>query len=139
MKKIFFNNADVSYKLKDKNGIRLLIEHVFKKEKKLLDQLSIILCSDEYLLSLNQKFLSHDYFTDILTFEISNPGEPIVGELYISTDRIAENAQNLNVPARDEVLRVIIHGVLHLCGYKDNTKVLKRQIHKKEDFYLKAF
>ena len=91
-------------------------------------------CSDAYLLHLNKEYLTHDYFTDILTFEYQS--EPIMGELYISIDRVKDNAEKLHIGFLEELNRVIIHGVLHLCGYGDQDTAAKEMMTSREDFYL---
>ncbi len=98
--------------------------------------IAIILCSDEYLLDINKKFLSHDYYTDIITFDYTE-GKRISGELYISIDRVKENAKQLGVSFPNELHRVMIHGVLHLCGYKDKTRKDREMMRTKEDQKLK--
>ena len=102
-----------------------------------ISYLNIIFCTDEYLLSINQDFLKHDYYTDIVTFDLSpSIAHPIEGELYISIDRVRDNARALGVPAMHELRRVILHGALHLCGYKDKLKKDQALIRQKEDRYL---
>lgn len=93
-------------------------------------------CTDDYLLSLNQQFLDHNTLTDILTFTLSESGAPVESEIYISIERVRENAASFNTVYRQEFLRVIIHGILHLCGYSDHTKEEKASIRKKENYYL---
>jgi metalloprotein, YbeY/UPF0054 family len=99
-----------------------------------LETLSIVLCNDQYVLNLNKKYLSHDYYTDILTFPHSD--ESIDGELYISIDRVGENARTECVQKIDELDRVIIHGILHLAGFDDKTIEMQEKMRALEDFYL---
>ena len=99
-----------------------MIETIFLSENKKLSQVSFIFISDEEILELNRKHLQHDYYTDILTFDLSESQESIFSEIYISIDRVRENAKQLNTPSSQELLRVIVHGVLHLCGYGDKKK-----------------
>lgn len=101
--------------------------------------ISYIFCNDEFLLKLNQQYLNHNTLTDILTFTLSNSGLPLVSEIYISLDRVNENAGNLNIPFIHELYRVMIHGILHLCGYSDHSTAEKLLMREKEDFYLKQF
>ena len=111
------------------------IKNVIVKESKLLGDINYIFCSDEYLLEINQRYLQHDYYTDIISFDYSIDNI-ISGDLYISWERIKDNASSLGLVLRDEFHRVCVHGVLHLCGYKDklpNDEILMRS---KEDFYL---
>lgn len=114
------------------------IIEVIKTEKFSISDINIIFCTDEYLLKINRDFLNHDYFTDIITFDYTSGGT-ISGELYISYDRICENAARLRIPEQTELLRVIIHGIYHLCGYDDNTKSLRRAMTDKENEGLKIW
>ncbi len=86
-----------------------------------MESLDIIFCDDTYLLELNSEFLKHDYYTDILSFRLSSIGKPLIAEIYISIDRVRDNAKNLNSSFKSELHRVIFHGVLHFCGYKDKS------------------
>ncbi len=105
-------------------------------EGKLPGDISIVFCSDEYLLEMNRLYLHHDYYTDIITFDLGN-GSAIEGELYISIDRVKDNAINMDVPYLDELHRVIIHGILHLCGYKDKKQQDVLVMRGLEDKYLR--
>lgn len=98
----------------------------------------LVFCSDAYLLELNQKHLNHDYFTDIITFSYQKK-EVVSGDLFISIDRIKENAKNFGCSFDKELERVVYHGVLHLCGYNDKSSEQLRQMRSKEDFYLNHF
>jgi len=104
-------------------------------EGKSLEEVNLIFCSDEYLLQKNIEFLQHDYYTDIITFDYCQ-GELIMGDLFISKDRVIDNAQNNGVSFENELNRVIVHGVLHLCGYKDKSIDEENLMRSKEDFYL---
>jgi probable rRNA maturation factor len=112
------------------------IKTVVAKEKGDVLDLNYIFCSDDYLLSLNQGYLKHNTLTDIITFDYSKSKKAIEGEIYISVDRVAENAKKLKTHFIDELDRVVIHGVLHLLGYKDKASVDKSRMRKKEDTYL---
>lgn len=136
MSPIHFQVADKGITLPAKTVLRSVINALFRKEGKQLEALSIVFCSDDFLLGLNQQFLQHDYYTDILTFTMSERGCPVSGELYISVDRVRDNARLLGVPAIQELRRVIFHGALHLCGYKDKLKKDQAIIRQKEDRYL---
>lgn len=104
-------------------------------EKQSLGEITVIFCSDEYLLKINQEYLKHDYYTDIITFDYSET--PVVsGDLFISIERIKENAETEKTTFECEINRVIIHGVLHLCGYKDKSKEEEKLMREKENFYL---
>lgn len=107
--------------------------NLFKREKQALEQLNYIFCTDEYLLTINRDFLQHDYYTDIISFELSEPGLPSLGEIYISIDRVRENAAIHNESFQRELHRVIFHGALHLCGYRDKTKKDALLMREKED------
>lgn len=108
---------------------------VVSRETFSLGEVSIVFTSDENLLAINREFLQHDYFTDIITFDYSE-GRVVSGELYISVDTVASNAAGLGMSFDDELDRVIIHGILHLCGYKDKTPAEQTGMRAKEDDYL---
>jgi probable rRNA maturation factor len=101
-----------------------------------LKSLRVVFCSDDFLLELNKKYLQHNTFTDIITFPYSNPGEALEGELYISTERVKDNALSLDTEWLEELHRVIIHGVLHLLGYNDHTDAEKDLMRSREDYCL---
>ncbi len=136
MAAIQFHTADQGISLPGKTILKTLLSDLFHKEGQQLAGLTIVFCSDDYLLELNRQFLQHDYYTDILTFLMSERGAPVEGELYISVDRVRDNARALALPALQELRRVIIHGALHLCGYKDKLKKDQALIRQKEDRYL---
>lgn len=135
--KIRFHYLDVQFSFRQRSRRKEFLLSIFRREKKLVDSINYIFCTDEYLLSINQQYLKHDTYTDIVTFEISEPGAPVLSDIYISIDRVQENARLLEVTFTTELLRVMIHGVLHLCGYKDKSSVDKKVMTSKEDFYLK--
>lgn len=132
---INFYLEDSNYRILNKRLIKKWLSEAIILENKTLGYINIIICSDNYLYELNQKYLSHDTFTDIITFDFTE-GENLVGDIFISIDRIRENAKTFNVAVNNELHRVMIHGVLHLCGYKDKSKKDKSQMTIKEDFYL---
>jgi probable rRNA maturation factor len=136
--KVCFFFQDVNPSLANRTGLKKYIQSVFKKEGKKLDSLNCIFCSDETLLKINREYLKHDFYTDIITFDFSETGA-INAEIYISTDRVGENARKLEVSFKSELHRVIFHGVLHLCGYNDKTKAEIKRIREKEDHYLKKY
>ena len=138
MSLVLFYNADVKIYIKKKRKLIEFIAFLFSNENKKLQSLSIIVCSDEYLLQLNNQFLKHNYYTDVLTFNLSN-NENISGEIYISIDRVKENALLQHLSFEQEFYRIVFHGSLHLCGYGDKSKVKKQIMTAKEDFYLKEF
>jgi probable rRNA maturation factor len=133
----FFEYKSVS--LADRTKLKKFIAKIFKTEVKPLSHLNYIFCSDDYLLKINQDYLQHNYYTDIITFILSEPGEPISGEIYISTDRVRENAFKQGTLLKEELHRVIFHGALHLCGYRDKAITEKAQMRLKENQYLQAY
>jgi rRNA maturation RNase YbeY len=139
MQKVNFQKADSALTLKSKTELKAFIETLFKKEKTPLATINYIFCSDKYLLSINQQFLNHDTLTDIITFGLHDKGTPVVAEVYISTDRVKENAATHGVTYTNEMLRVLFHGALHLCGYKDKRKSDVLTMRAKEDAYLKRY
>lgn len=136
MPAINFFEENISYRLKNKKALRLWINETIKAEGFSLKELNYILCSDSYLLQINQQYLNHDTYTDIITFDNSEIEKVIVGDIFISIERIRENAAKYNITESDELHRVIIHGALHLLGYKDKSPVTKQKMTLKEDFYL---
>ena len=136
MSNISIASADVSIRLAKKKELYRWVDLVIKSEKYIAGNICITLCSDEYLLEINKKFLKHDYYTDIITFNY-NQGKLVSGELFISADRIKENADKFGTSFHDELNRVIIHGILHLCGYNDKTDVDTKQMRRKENQKLK--
>jgi len=116
--------------------MRRLLVKLFKTEKTVLKSLSYIFCSDDFLLDINRNFLNHDYYTDIITFNLASKGQPVEGEVYISLDRVRENAGLFETSFAKELHRVIIHGALHLSGYGDASASEKRLMRQKEDEYL---
>lgn len=139
MKKVQFIFHDRQLVLNNRKALKQFIEQIFMKEEKLLKKVSIIFCSDEYLLGINQEFLKHNYYTDIITFDLSVKGTGIEAEIYISVDRLKENARKLDISFTQEIHRIIFHGVMHLCGYKDKTKEEVRLMRLKEGQYLKMY
>lgn len=137
LKDILFFNEEVDYIVKDKQKLRNWIGATIKAEGiPRIGELNFICCSDDYLLEINKEYLDHDTYTDIVTFDSSEDEDVIAGDIFISVDRIAENAKSFGVAERDELHRVIIHGVLHLCGYGDKEGDEKELMTKKENEYL---
>jgi probable rRNA maturation factor len=136
MPSIGFFEEDISYKLKNKRLVKQWITNIIHAEGFRLKELTYIFCSDNYLLKINREYLDHDYFTDIITFDNSDAEKIIVGDIFISIDRIRENAAVFNVTETHELHRVIIHGVLHLLGYMDKSAADKKKMTQKEDYYL---
>jgi rRNA maturation RNase YbeY len=136
---ISFHNADISFRLADKTRLKKFIVDSFLKATGKKLSASYIFCTDEYLLKINQDFLKHDYYTDIITFPLSETDQKTEAEIYISIDRVNDNAIKLKVFPEHELLRVIFHGALHLAGYKDKTKEQKEVMRKKEESWIRAF
>ena len=134
---IQFFTHEIKFTLKQKSVLKPWIENVLKQHKKKLNSLTYIFCSDDYLLEINQGFLQHDFYTDIITFDYSTKTE-VESEIYISVDRVKENASVLKVPFEQELHRVMVHGVLHLCGMKDKAKAQQADMRAEEDKQLKA-
>jgi rRNA maturation RNase YbeY len=139
MASVSFYSIGVPIPIKHRRRVRQLVLELFAKERVPFEKLSFIFCSDEYLLHLNKEHLSHDYYTDVLTFHLSDPLQEVVGEVYLSTERIKENAKAYDEAYQTELLRVMIHGALHLCGYKDKTKAGQEKMRLKENLYLQQF
>ena len=133
---INFFAEDISFNLKRKGFVRTWIRDTIIAENHRLKLLNFIFCSDAYLLNINQQYLNHNTYTDIITFDNSDTKQEIVGDVFISLDRIRENAKELDVNETDELHRVMIHGTLHLLGYPDKGKSAKALMIEKEDLYL---
>ena len=136
MPSIKFFTEDVDFKLPHPRKTSSWIKSTIQKEKKKLSALSYIFCSDEYLYNINVEYLRHKTYTDIITFDTSDGSGQIEGDIFISIDRIKENAEKLSIPFDEELHRVVIHGALHLIGYSDKTTTQKSTMRKKEDAYL---
>ena len=121
------------------NYIHEWIKGVIIREEFILSEINVIFSSDRYLLTLNKKHLAHNYYTDILTFDYRTNPKEIYGDLFISQERITENASSLNVSLDNELLRIIVHGLLHLFGYSDKSKKDKKLMRSMEDFYLSLY
>lgn len=133
---ISFNNQSISGSLQKKQLLKTFLASIFKEEGYYFKSISYIFCTDDYLLKINQEYLKHNNLTDIITFTLSGSSLPIISEMYISVERVRENANSLKVKFEDEIHRVMIHGILHLCGYSDHTKELKLEMRNKENYYL---
>jgi rRNA maturation RNase YbeY len=138
LKKVKFHVNNHPLKLAQRNLLRNFIENIFDKEGFELGSLNIIFCNDQELLKLNKKFLKHDYYTDILTFDLSF-STAIEGEIYLSLSRVKANSIHLDIPFSEELYRVLIHGVLHLTGYNDKTKSDKIRMEKRQELYLRQY
>ena len=127
---------DVKFVLKCRQANNRWLKMVAGSEVRTIGDINIIFCSDNYILDINMKYLNHDYFTDIITFDYCE-GKKLSGDLFISIDSILENAIEYGVDFEEELHRVMVHGLLHLIGYDDHTPEEENQIHAKEDYYLK--
>lgn len=136
MAKINFFNEDTTYNLKGKRALKNWIENIIIAEGYKLEELNFIFCSDEFLLRINQDFLQHDYYTDVITFDNSEEPKTIMSDIFISIDRVKDNAKQNNATTYDELCRIMIHGTLHLLGYKDKTPKEKSLMTQKEDACL---
>lgn len=136
--KVCFFFQGVNVILANRSDLKKYIQSVFKKEGKSLEFINYIFCTDNALLKINVQFLKHDFYTDIITFDLSEKNS-IQAEVYISTDRVRENAAQLGVSFKSELHRVIFHGSLHLCGYGDKNRMEKEEMRQKEDYYLKKY
>ena len=128
---VFFHKENVSFSINEELVVKWLDESV-RPLGFVIGELSFIFCSDEYLKEINVKYLNHDFFTDVITFDYSKE-KLLFGDVYVSTDRVKENAKTYNSSFNKELFRVIIHGVLHLCGFNDKTKKEKTLIRSKEN------
>ena len=131
---IFYD--EIKYRLYDSLNVRKLIEKVIRSENKIPGDLSFIITSDKNILEINREFLEHDYFTDVIAFS-DNDNNIIHGEIYISIDTVERNSINYKVSLRNELIRVMLHGTLHLCGYEDETVKKKEIMREKEERWLK--
>ena len=136
MPAIRFFEEDIKFKPKNKSALRQWIKETIMAEGFVLKELNYIFCSDASLLNLNREYLNHNTYTDIITFDNSEIAKTVIGDIFISTERVKENANKFNVPEINELHRVMIHGALHLLGYKDKTKTSKNLMTQMEDKYL---
>jgi rRNA maturation RNase YbeY len=134
---IYFFNEDVIFPFKGKKPLaKKQIRSLIDMENKKVGDLCFIFCTDAFLLDMNKKHLNHDYYTDIITFDYT-ADNVVSGDIFISVEQIDANAREFEVSFNHELSRVMYHGVLHLCGYKDKSENEKRTMREKEDFYLK--
>jgi probable rRNA maturation factor len=131
---IEFHQHDVTFQLDSEQTLKLWLQDIAKRHYKSIKSLSFIFCSDDFLLDINRQYLQHDYYTDIITFPYSY--DPIESEIYISIDRVKDHAMTHSVPVANELLRVMAHGLLHMCGFSDSTSSEKEQMRLQEDISL---
>jgi probable rRNA maturation factor len=134
--RIHFFTEDIKYQLKHKTEIKKWIIEAIHAHHYHLNELNFIFCSDNYLYEMNVKYLDHDTLTDVITFDNAETPQTIEGDIFMSLDRIKENAENLKIIAERELYRVMIHGILHLLGFKDKTEEEQVIMRKMEDFWL---
>lgn len=134
--RVFYDETD--FRLKSRRRVVKIIKEVIGKEEKISGDLNFILTNDENLLKINMRFLEHDYYTDVITFNY-NVNNVVNGEIYISMDTVKDNSINYNVSLKSELFRVMIHGVFHLLGYDDKTEVEKENMRNREDYWIKIF
>jgi probable rRNA maturation factor len=136
---IVFFNEDIDFKFQGKNKFKSWLKKVADKEGFSINNLNYIFCSDEYLHKINLEYLDHDTYTDIITFDNSEDESSIEGDIFISIERLRENSQTLNIVFEEELKRVIVHGLLHLCGYDDHTPEDKAEMRRLESEYMLNF
>lgn len=136
--KVSFFFEKRNFSLSNRSELKLFIESVFKREMKKLKTINYVFVSDRRLLEINRQFLNHDFYTDIITFELSQTIET-EAEVYISIDRVKENAKIQKTSFKEELLRVIFHGALHLCGYADKSAKDNKKMREKEEEYLSRY
>ena len=136
---INFFSEKKTFKINNKKKLRLLFKEVCKQEKAVLSFVNCIFCSDEYLHKINKKHLKHNFLTDIITFDFSEKKNQIEGDLYISVDRVKDNAKKYKDTFLDETTRVVLHGLLHLIGYNDKTEKEKKRMRVLENKYVSLY
>ena len=136
MAAINFFSEDIPFKIPHPRKTSNWLKSAIKTEKRNLEALNFIFCSDKHLLEINVQYLNHKTLTDIITFDQSEDAKSIHGDIFISIERVRENAEKFRTSFDDELHRVLIHGVLHLCGYSDKSKNAKLLMREKEDAYL---
>ena len=136
---IFFNNADKSTSLRSRTVLKTFINKQCLKEGIHIETLQYVFCSDAFVLDINNRYLNHNYYTDIISFDLSEQKGRLIGDVYISIDRVKENAKTEGHPYMHELLRVIFHGALHFCGYKDKKPADQKIMRSMEDKWLKAY
>ncbi|HEV8273621.1 MAG TPA: rRNA maturation RNase YbeY [Chitinophagaceae bacterium] len=134
--KVHFFSHDIQTSLKNTTNLKHFIESIFKQERKSLDSINYVFCSDKTILEINKKYLNHDFYTDVITFKLSPNNKSITAEVYISLERIRDNAKKIGISIKSELHRVIFHAALHLCGYTDKKKRDIEIMRRKEDKLL---
>lgn len=139
LQNIKFHYQCPTFYFPNRTRLKIFLLKQLKKEGRVVEAINYIFCDDAYLLEMNRKYLKHDTLTDIITFELSSKNQPILSDIFISVDRVRENADLFKVPFSEELRRVIFHGALHLCGLKDKKKEDIQVMRKKEEEYLRLF
>ena len=134
---ILFHSQEIDFELKDQDKYQSWINQIISSEQKRNSAINYIFCNDAYLLEKNQTYLQHDTLTDIITFEYQS--DPISGDIFISIDRVKENALERDLPFQEELHRVMAHGILHLCGYGDKSESEKQIMRSKEEESMRLF
>src|SRR6187401_3179017 len=137
--KVYFFSYDIPVSLKNTAPLKHFIESIFRKEMQNLDSISYIFCSDMVILEINKKYLNHNFYTDVITFDLSEHNKAISAEVYVSIERIRDNADQLGLSIKSELHRVLFHAALHLCGYKDKKKKDKEIMRKRENDLLSKY
>ena len=137
--KVHFFSHDIATGLRNTSNLKHFIELIFKEESQKLDTINYIFCSDKAILEINKKYLNHDFYTDVITFDLSQDNKAISAEVYISIERIRDNAKQLGLSIKSELHRVLFHAALHLCGYNDKKKKDKEIMRKKENELLAKY
>ena len=136
---IQFHYLSSPFSFANRTALKRFLVRMIRLEGFSIAAINYIFCTDAYLLKINREFLDHNTYTDIITFKLSESREPLLSEIYISTERVRENSKNLSLPFKEELHRVIFHGALHLCGYNDKKEKESTQMRKKENEWLKKY
>ena len=137
--KVHFFSYDILTRLKNTTTLKHFIESIFKKETQTLGSINYIFCSDKAILEINKKYLNHDYYTDVITFDLSQNSKAISADVYISIERVRDNAKQLRHSIKSELHRVLFHAALHLCGYNDKKKKDKEIMRERENDLLTKY
>jgi probable rRNA maturation factor len=136
---VFFYFDDVTLSLRNRKRLKHFVAKIFKSKKKILGRLTYIFSTDRRILQINRQYLNHDFYTDVIAFDLSDTPRSVHGEVYISIDRVKQNANTFNVTISEELYRVIVHAALHLCGYRDKTASERATMKIEEDRYLAQY
>jgi rRNA maturation RNase YbeY len=136
---VHFHFQDLPPNLKARRKLKNFLIFLFESEKKNLRELNYIFCTDKFLLKINRQYLKRDYYTDVISFDLSDSPKEIVGEIYISLPSVKQNATHFKQLFSNELLRVMFHGALHLCGFEDETVKQQSQMEKRENHYLRCY